>query len=159
MPLTFIQPKALTNDDGSSLSYVYSFDNPSSPKCLKHASTPCTPLEGYKTYITTNSGAANHGCYVPVVGGQADLNNNYAQLNYESASPLYLFFKPFSSSTSILHATNDLATGYANGTVVPTNGVPGDEITNANFGEITLLATNSDGNVIIVGILDDGVDD
>lgn len=158
MPLSFIQPSALSNTDGSSLSYVYSYDNPSSPKCLKHSGSPCSPLEGNKTYVTTDSGPANYGCYVPLVGSQGDLNNNFAQLNYESASPRYLFFKPISSSTSVLYETTDLATGYSKGTVVATENVPGNQLTNSNFGASTLLASNVDGNVIIVGILDDGAD-
>ncbi len=158
MPLTFIQPKALKNDSDSSLTYAYSYGNPSSLKCLQSNTTPCTPLGAQKTYVTTNSGVTNYGCYVPLVASQNDLNNNFAQLYYDSTSPLYLFFKQITSSTYVLYETTDLSTGYAHGTPVAAVDVPGDAVTNSNVGGVTFLATNADGNVIIVGILDDGID-
>jgi hypothetical protein len=155
MPLTFLQPLQLVNAlESEALTFNYSYDAPSSLKCLFDN---CANLGGNTTYVSAafpNAAPDRYGCWFPTVNNQSDLNNNFTRIE-AGAFRKFLFFKAVGSLT-VLHETDTLTTGFANGTPVPVEDMPTERITTVNFGGVRLRVQDVDGPVIIVGIMDIG---
>lgn len=153
MSVNFYSPGLLVNYSASG-QLVYKFANPASEElhCLFQ---DCSALgtESIFDPATGNGSPTTYGMYVPAVESQRDLDSYYGRMDYGSAI-FYLFFKVVGGASS-LHFTTELSSGFQNSIPVKAvNSTGFGTITISNFSGTSLICTNIDGGVIIIGVLD-----
>lgn len=158
MSITFVNPKALTNQTSENLCSQFSNGDPANP--LNLTSTSCQ-LGGNQTFNVAgcrNCSPTTFGAYYPEVADQSELNDNYGQITISGVTA-YLFLKEDENSEFVLMTTDDLSSGYDNCSAVMLyeNGEPTSTILATDLPTVTLEASLS-GGILIIGVIDDGAD-
>jgi hypothetical protein len=149
----FIKPKLLTNATSDAIDY--DFDNAGENHCLFEGCEDSLPSgQSYDPKQFPNSSPTTYGLYLPVVGDQEELDANFGELVTSEGNKL-MWFELHDDLGMILVYSDYLV--YGEGTPVMTT--TGGYITPSIFDRVRLIAEETTGGVIILGILDTGTGD
>lgn len=157
MSVNFYQPKALINNSGATLTSNFSNDDPDHLQTLLSNNVNALPYpQSYVSATQRDAAPSTFGAWIPVVANQDDLDKNFSLVRNGGGSSGYFFFKESGSGVGVLSYTSDLASGYDECIPVEVEDQPTAQVTTLNIGAASLQMNDSDGPVILIGILDTG---